>query len=574
MGYYGGSQGRLVSTLPGLKGVSQQGCDGPDTSTGLVDCGDWSTTTTLSTTTDWPTGVYWLHLVRDDNGADNAILLVVRRRRPRRRRALRVPTATYQAYNPYGGKSLYDCNSNGATTVSGHHARGEGLLRPTLRADLQRPARLLRLRRPVERLRSSSATATTSTTSTSTDLHTNGGQVATTRRSSRPPTTSTGRRRCAPRSTAARDSGTGLFWLGSNQVYWRIRFESSPSTGAANRVEACYKTTQSGATDPRQRRPAPGATRPAPTRPRTRSSARCTSATTTTRLPARRLGRPGPHARLAPHAARVDDRRVHRRWAPRSSAGSGTTASRTASSRPARRPSRPRRSTASSSRATAAATCPASATATGTLYKAASGAWVVSTGTNYWSRGLANNAFGSGDLDTNVQQATVNVLADMNAKPATPASGIVQDQAGAPAVTSTSPAAGATGVPIGATVKATFDRALDPTTVTAQTVTLTPAGGAAVAATVTYDDATQSRHGQADRGAGPVPVLHVAPQGRRGRRGELVGAAGRGRDERLHHRRRHPAAGRPRRARPTAPPASRAPRRSRRRSTGRWTRPP
>ena len=50
--------------------------------------------------------------------------------------------------------------------------------------------------------------------------------------------------------TAARDSGTGLFWLGSNQVYWRIRFESSPSTGAANRVEACYKTTQSGATDP------------------------------------------------------------------------------------------------------------------------------------------------------------------------------------------------------------------------------------------------------------------------------------------------------------------------------------
>ena len=135
---------------------------------------------------------------------------------------------------------------------------------------------------------------------------------------------------------------------------------------------------------------------------------------------------------------------------------------------------------------------PGNATASGTLYRAASGAWVVSTGTNFWSRGLANNGFGSGELDTNVQQATVNVLADMNAKPATPAAGLVQDQAGAPVLTSTSPAAGATGVPIGATVKATFDRALDPATVTAQTVTLTPSGGAAVAATVTYDDATQS----------------------------------------------------------------------------------
>ena len=76
-GYYGGLEGRLVSVLPGLVGVAQPGCL-TNGSTGLVDCSNWSVTSTLTTTAAWPSGVYVLRLVRQDNGTDNHVLLVVR----------------------------------------------------------------------------------------------------------------------------------------------------------------------------------------------------------------------------------------------------------------------------------------------------------------------------------------------------------------------------------------------------------------------------------------------------------------------------------------------------------------
>ena len=58
---------------------------------------------------------------------------------------------------------------------------------------------------------------------------------------------------------------------------------------------------------------------------------------------------------------------------------------------------------------------------------------------------------------------------------------------GPPTVTSKSPTDGATGVSSATTVKATFSRGMTASTLTASSFTLTPSGGAAVAATVTYD---------------------------------------------------------------------------------------
>ena len=45
-----------------------------------------------------------------------------------------VPIATYQAYNNYGGKSLYTFNSTGNDDRLGHRSRGEGVVRPAVRA--------------------------------------------------------------------------------------------------------------------------------------------------------------------------------------------------------------------------------------------------------------------------------------------------------------------------------------------------------------------------------------------------------------------------------------------------------
>src|SRR5262249_11990692 len=117
-GYYGGAQARLVSVLPGLSGVAQPSCQ-VDSPTGLVDCSNRSRGVTLTTTADWPSGVYLLRLVRTDNGNDNHVLLVVRRDGGGSAVVYQLPVTTYQAYNNYGGKSLYDFNSGGNLTVSG-----------------------------------------------------------------------------------------------------------------------------------------------------------------------------------------------------------------------------------------------------------------------------------------------------------------------------------------------------------------------------------------------------------------------------------------------------------------------
>ena len=81
-----------------------------------------------------------------------------------------------------------------------------------------------------------------------------------------------------------------------------------------------------------------------------------------------------------------------------------------------------------------------------TLYRAPSGALVFGAGTVQWAWGL-DSANPSGKTDTAMQQATVNLFADMGAQPATLISGLTPATAStdttAPTSTITSPSAGA-----------------------------------------------------------------------------------------------------------------------------------
>ena len=117
-GYYGGAGARLFSVIQGVPGVLQPACN-KDNPTGLIDCSNWSTSLTLTTTASWPTGVYMIRIVRDDSNSDNQILLTVRDDSSHSQLLYGVGYSTFQAYNNYGGKSLYDSNSFGNTTVAG-----------------------------------------------------------------------------------------------------------------------------------------------------------------------------------------------------------------------------------------------------------------------------------------------------------------------------------------------------------------------------------------------------------------------------------------------------------------------
>jgi hypothetical protein len=133
-----------------------------------------------------------------------------------------------------------------------------------------------------------------------------------------------------------------------------------------------------------------------------------------------------------------------------------------------------------------------STTTNATEYRAASGAWVFATGTNHWSRGLGYNIDGVGEPSTLIQQATMNVLGDMRVRPTTPTGGLTVDASGTPAVSRLTPGNGSTGVTVATNVTATFDKPIDPSTVSADTLTLADSGGGQVAATVTFDRAANT----------------------------------------------------------------------------------
>ena len=249
-GYYGGAGARLFSTIRGVPGTAQPACSSDD-NTGLLDCSNWSISRDdHDDRRRGPRASTCCASSARTRARDNQILLIVRDDcAPVASSSTASPISTFQAYNNYGGKSLYDFNSIGTTTVAGTAARGQGLVRPAVRAAAVRPARLV-------------SRATRSRPSTGSSAR------ATTSRTSRTPTsTRTGSRLLGHKAyispahdeywsagmrsalTTARDAGVNLFFTGSNEIYWKIRFENSPSR-PPDRVEVCYKSTQSGGADP------------------------------------------------------------------------------------------------------------------------------------------------------------------------------------------------------------------------------------------------------------------------------------------------------------------------------------
>ena len=72
-----------------------------------------------TTTSSWTTGVYLIRLVRSNNDATTTCSSRSATTAANSDVLYGVPDTTYQAYNNYGGKSLYAWNSSGADTLAG-----------------------------------------------------------------------------------------------------------------------------------------------------------------------------------------------------------------------------------------------------------------------------------------------------------------------------------------------------------------------------------------------------------------------------------------------------------------------
>ena len=128
LGYYQGNGARLIANLGSFTGVVQPPPNS-DLNTGLVDCSTWSVSASWAVPSTAVSGVYIAKLTRASGSSH--IVFVVRDDASTSPLLFKTSDATWQAYNAYGGNSLYV----GATSYPGGHAAKVSYNRPFVTRD-------------------------------------------------------------------------------------------------------------------------------------------------------------------------------------------------------------------------------------------------------------------------------------------------------------------------------------------------------------------------------------------------------------------------------------------------------
>lgn len=252
-GYYGGTGGRLVASAKGLEG-RRQSSPRHDPATGLASCSHWSPSHVLAIPDDWVSGIYVAKLTRRDTGGETFVLFVVRDERRTAPIRYQQSVTTYQAYNGYGGKSLYShIATNTCPTVSGAPRAVKVSFDRPYNAPLEDPSQYLRAEFPMVYWLEANGYDVSYTTNL--DTHRSGVAGNRNRLLDCRTFLSVGHdeywsAEMRAAVTAARDHGVHLGVFSANTCYWRVRFEPDPWSGEADRTLVCYKTTESGVADP------------------------------------------------------------------------------------------------------------------------------------------------------------------------------------------------------------------------------------------------------------------------------------------------------------------------------------
>ncbi len=118
MGWYGGTGARKVATIQptALLPQTQPPCV-TESSTGLVDCGNWGVSASSTVPAAATSGIYFARLVREDEDVPvpsaSHVFFVVRDDSGQSEMLFQTSDTTWQAYNSYGGNSFYVGNPDG-----------------------------------------------------------------------------------------------------------------------------------------------------------------------------------------------------------------------------------------------------------------------------------------------------------------------------------------------------------------------------------------------------------------------------------------------------------------------------
>ncbi|WP_250034302.1 N,N-dimethylformamidase beta subunit family domain-containing protein [Paractinoplanes maris] len=447
MGYYGGAGARLITTVNPVGRQTQPEClTAP--ATGLVDCGNWAVSASWAVPATAVSGIYFARLTRTDgtSGA-SLVVFVVRDDASRSDLVFQTADTTWQAYNQYGGNSLYVGSPAGrAYKVSYNRpvtTRGTGAEDSVFNAEY-----------PMVRWLEANGYDVSYLSGVDTDAR---GSLLTNHKaflSVGHDEYWSGRQRA--NVEAARDAGVHLAFFSGNEVFWKTRWETSiDGSGTPYRTLVAYKETHANAKidptaewtgswrDPRFSPPSDGNR---PENGLTGTIFKVNAGTVSLKVPAAdgklRFWRGTTVATQAAGAtATLGTGTVGYEWDEDADNG-------------ARPRGLIRLSTTTAGgldvlQDYGSTYATGSATHRLTLYRAPSGALVFGAGTVQWSWGLdSTHDRGSGAASTPMRQATVNLFADMGSQPATLQSGLTAASASTdttgPSAVITSPAAGAT----------------------------------------------------------------------------------------------------------------------------------
>lgn len=261
MGWYNGKGGRLVDGPITLKG-SEQNIPVPDKETGLVAC-DWDVAYTLTGTDAMETGVYLTKLEEFTTGKQSYIIFVIRDATLKPDLLFQLPVTTYQAYNFWGGKSLYNWASGSLVnwgTKEGKHADKVSFDRPYSGShnskasygigagDFLTNVAPTAMGYPISSagwdynmLRWLEKNGYNVGYITNVDTHQNIALLANTKLFVSHGHDEYWSKTMRDNVEEIRDKGVNLTFFASNAVYWQIRFEPSATTGVADRTIVCYK---------------------------------------------------------------------------------------------------------------------------------------------------------------------------------------------------------------------------------------------------------------------------------------------------------------------------------------------
>lgn len=422
LGYYQGNGARLITDLGNFTGTIQPA---PITqpALGLVDCGNWSVSASWLVPPTATPGLYIAKLTRTGNGGASHIAFIVRDDLSTAPLLFQTSDATWQAYNVYGGNSLYV----GSTSFPSGHAAKVSYNRPFVTrggggGSASSEDWLFHAEYPMIRW-----------------LERNGYNMnyATNIDAARNPNLmqnhqvfmSVGHdeywsKEQRDNITAARNSGKHLAFFSGNEVYWKTRWENSIDGSATPwRTLVCYKEGTLGEnTCGSKCDPSPdwtGTWRDGCTPPYAANDG-C--------LPENALT--GQISWLGANAAMevpytFKDLRLWRNTTI-TSLTTGQVATLSANTLGYELDWEQPNGHYPSGRILMSSTNVSGKTHKLSLYKHSSGAWVFGAGTVQWSWGLDGVHDGTASVeDIRMQQATVNLFADMGVQPGTLQGGLV-----------------------------------------------------------------------------------------------------------------------------------------------------